>query len=162
MGLCLALLASLIAVALASYTIFRHRRKLLRFCARVLGRPIPPDLPNHSDDTISPERFTLLFPSYFYSNEEHQENETCCICAESMMTGEKIKRLGCDHLFHAACITEWTTKYRSSCPLCNAFILSDFQSSKRTDQQLPDPVRAPEPAASSRWSPANTGPHNLE
>lgn len=51
-------------------------------------------------------------------------DETCCICLLDFTVGEKVKRLPCEHLYHAACIDKWLDKH-DSCPLrCREDIMS--------------------------------------
>jgi len=40
---------------------------------------------------------------------------TCSICLQDFSTGDQIKRLPCDHLFHAACVDHWLDK-ADTCP----------------------------------------------
>jgi len=44
---------------------------------------------------------------------------TCSICLEENRAGDKVKRLSCGHVFHAACIDEWLGR-NAVCPCCKA------------------------------------------
>ena len=53
---------------------------------------------------------------YTILNKEFENNE-CIICLEKMIIGDKIKILGCGHIYHYKCIDEWF-KRKKECPLC--------------------------------------------
>lgn len=47
----------------------------------------------------------------------------CPICFENVSTGER--KLGCNHVFHAACISKWLEKAHT-CPVCRAAVAADL------------------------------------
>ena len=52
------------------------------------------------------------------------DNEECVMCLDPFADGETIKRLPCNHLFHAECIDRWLVRgmahQKRACPLCKA------------------------------------------
>ncbi|XP_071946894.1 RING finger protein 24-like [Antedon mediterranea] len=46
-------------------------------------------------------------------------NESCPVCLEDFIPGEKLGQTPCHHLFHSPCISEWLQQ-RNTCPICNA------------------------------------------
>lgn len=44
--------------------------------------------------------------------------EVCVICFENFETGETLRVLPCEHMFHPACIDPWLSKRRNACPVC--------------------------------------------
>ena len=52
-----------------------------------------------------------------------EEDESCAICLCDMEESENLRRLPCDHSFHAACINQWLTQERrNTCPYCRASV----------------------------------------
>ena len=45
----------------------------------------------------------------------------CSVCMESFGPGEGGKQLPCGHVYHQACITDWSLQH-NSCPLCRCKI----------------------------------------
>jgi len=69
-------------------------------------------------------------------NEEQVANAAqCSVCMDELRLGEEVKRLSCEHCFHAACIAPWL-KMHATCPVC------------RTQLQ-PDPAMDEEPPSAS-------------
>ena len=44
--------------------------------------------------------------------------ESCPICYTDYKSGDHLKCLSCDHVFHTPCIEEWLKK-KAKCPMCN-------------------------------------------
>jgi Ring finger domain len=45
--------------------------------------------------------------------------DTCLVCLSTYAAKEQVRELAkCHHRFHRACIDEWLTTGRNSCPLC--------------------------------------------
>lgn len=49
-------------------------------------------------------------------------DESCTICIEEFKTGEMVRTLQCNHIFHEKCIGEWFEK-KEVCPNCNQPLL---------------------------------------
>ena len=47
------------------------------------------------------------------------DNLDCIICMEKFEENEKVKQLGCGHIFHGDCIDKWLEKQKT-CPFCKS------------------------------------------
>ena len=47
------------------------------------------------------------------------DNLKCIICMDDFEENEKVKQLGCGHIFHGECIDKWLEKQKN-CPFCKA------------------------------------------
>lgn len=44
--------------------------------------------------------------------------DTCAICLDGYDVDNRVRVLGCEHVFHTACIDPWLRRGRPTCPLC--------------------------------------------
>lgn len=58
---------------------------------------------------------------------EEEERTECTICIMAVEDGDRVADLGCGHLFHAECLSEWILK-KNSCPLCQGPIAEEIRS----------------------------------
>jgi len=57
-------------------------------------------------------------PVVNFKKNYYKDNNKCVICQEDFRDFEKVKKLGCEHLFHINCIDQWLKKEKK-CPFCN-------------------------------------------
>lgn len=69
---------------------------------------------------------------------------TCTVCLEDIRAGEWIRRLHCEHAYHAACIEAWTRR-STDCPVCRADVAAGPVWSAAAAGDGPDDDDAPPP-----------------
>ncbi|KHJ97806.1 zinc finger, C3HC4 type [Oesophagostomum dentatum] len=67
------------------------------------------------------------------------EPETCAICLDDFIEGEKLRVLPCRHTYHCKCIDPWLTQNRKVCPMCKRRV-----GAKNSDSESSDEERRPE------------------
>ena len=79
--------------------------------------------------------------------EEEEEETCCCVCLCEFSREEIVRRLPCDHYFHAECVDHWL-KRSMTCPSCRWSLLSDDGSDPEQgnagEASPPAPSRVPE------------------
>jgi len=70
--------------------------------------------------------------------------DTCAICLDDYIEGEKLRVLPCAHAYHCKCIDPWLTKNRRVCPVCKRKVFaqdephhSNSDSDSETDDTTP-------------------------
>ncbi|KAI0516122.1 hypothetical protein KFK09_008794 [Dendrobium nobile] len=58
---------------------------------------------------------------------EGEEEAECAVCLCGIRTGERVRRLGCYHLFHSECLDGWIRGSNPTCPLCRSPLLAEEQ-----------------------------------
>jgi len=49
---------------------------------------------------------------------DEENYETCCICLDDYLIGDKLRILPCNHAYHMKCIDPWLLKNKRVCPQC--------------------------------------------
>ncbi|MCO5563373.1 hypothetical protein L7F22_017014 [Adiantum nelumboides] len=100
---------SLLAVSAVLSTFFFVRRQRLRRDNSQLLSQDPPVLTKGD---------LKAFPVSIFNSKDNMNLETCAICLEEYVNGEKLRVLPCNHEFHVLCIDQWLTTRRPFCPIC--------------------------------------------
>lgn len=64
-----------------------------------------------------PQRELRKLPVIRY-NPAASRYETCSICLDDYVEGERLRVLPCEHTYHTKCVDPWLTKGKRNCPLC--------------------------------------------
>uniref|UniRef100_A0A336MYN0 CSON006470 protein n=1 Tax=Culicoides sonorensis TaxID=179676 RepID=A0A336MYN0_CULSO len=94
-----------------------------------------------------PKSVLKKIPTLKFVRGVHQY-DTCAICLEDYVDGEKLRVLHCGHAYHCKCIDPWLTKNRRVCPMCKRKVFvrgekrprrtsSDNSSSSDADDTTP-------------------------
>lgn len=59
--------------------------------------------------------------------------ETCAICLDDYVEGEKLRVLPCNHVYHTKCIDPWLTKNRRVCPICKRKVFAHDEQQQESD-----------------------------
>lgn len=64
--------------------------------------------------------------------------DTCSICLEDYVEGERLRVLPCKHTYHTKCIDPWLTRGKRNCPLCKAKIRFGRRANRRQERRSSD------------------------
>ncbi|KAI5065073.1 hypothetical protein GOP47_0019768 [Adiantum capillus-veneris] len=92
--------------AVLSTFLFVRRQRLRRASLRLLQEP----------PRLSPDEIKAL-PIIAFDQKDAITSETCAICLEEYVTGDKLRILPCKHGFHVPCIDNWLNR-KPFCPIC--------------------------------------------
>eukprot|EP00123_Amoebidium_parasiticum_P021728 comp7265_c0_seq1/m.2969 comp7265_c0_seq1/g.2969 ORF comp7265_c0_seq1/g.2969 comp7265_c0_seq1/m.2969 type:complete len:150 (-) comp7265_c0_seq1:271-720(-) len=53
-----------------------------------------------------------------YASGHNMDYQTCSICLEDFVDGDKLNWLPCLHVFHEHCIAKWISSLHVQCPVC--------------------------------------------
>lgn len=103
-------------------------------------------LPKSSLNKIPTKKFVA-------GDEEHYE--TCCICLDDYVVGDKLRILPCDHAYHVKCIDPWLLKNKRVCPQCRKKVFASGEVPPSDSESETEDERAPL-LARNRRVPAGT------
>ncbi|KAK0404566.1 hypothetical protein QR680_017515 [Steinernema hermaphroditum] len=91
--------------------------------------------------------------------------ETCAICLEDFIEGEKLRVLPCKHAYHCKCIDPWLTKTRKVCPVCKRKVGpsngSDSSDSENERRRVPQSTSSAPPMTHRENAPLLSNEHPI-
>ena len=84
-----------------------------------------------------PKSSLKKIPTKKFAEGDEVHWETCCICLDDYVVGDKLRILPCGHAYHMKCIDPWLLKNKRVCPQCrkkvsstrrNMFLISNVLS----------------------------------
>jgi len=69
--------------------------------------------------------------------------ETCCICLDDYVIGDKLRILPCDHAYHIKCIDPWLLKNKRVCPQCRKKVFASGEVPPSDSESETEDERAP-------------------
>lgn len=94
-----------------------------------------------------------------------EQFDTCAICLDEYIEGEKLRVLPCGHSYHMKCIDPWLTKNRKVCPVCKGKVvlpgMSEDSDSEREAEGNEDSANERTPLINNSNSEASTSTHRL-
>lgn len=71
------------------------------------------------------------------------QHETCCICLDDYVPGDKLRILPCDHAYHVKCIDPWLLKNKRVCPQCRKKVFASGEVPPSDSESETEDERAP-------------------
>ncbi|XP_033103223.1 uncharacterized protein LOC117106015 isoform X2 [Anneissia japonica] len=90
----------------------------------------------HAPSTV-PESFIKSLPSEMVRNGSGllAPGSQCRVCLRAYIVGERVRRLPCQHKFHAVCIDPWLLHQRSTCPIDGATVYNPLMEALARDER---------------------------
>jgi len=61
--------------------------------------------------------------------------DSCSICLDEYVAGDKIRCLSCTHAFHSRCIAKWLIERSATCPLCKTDLYEEEEEEDDDEEE---------------------------
>lgn len=90
-----------------------------------------------------PKSSLKKIPTKKFQAGDEDHYETCCICLDDYVLGEKLRILPCDHAYHVKCIDPWLLKNKRVCPQCRKKVFASGEVPPSDSDSETEDERAP-------------------
>jgi len=104
-------------------------------------------LPKSSLKKIPTKKFDVGDEEYY---------ETCCICLDDYVLGDKLRILPCGHAYHMKCIDPWLLKNKRVCPQCRKKVFASGEVPPTDSESETEDERRPLLNRPNRGAPGGT------
>ncbi|XP_037949270.1 E3 ubiquitin-protein ligase RNF13-like [Teleopsis dalmanni] len=82
-----------------------------------------------------PKRLLKKLPILKYTKNSDIVHDTCVICLDEFVEGDKLRVLPCRHPYHSHCIDPWLTENRRVCPICKRKVFTKGTARSNRNRQ---------------------------
>merc|ERR1712156_35664 len=75
-----------------------------------------------------PKSSLKKIPTKKFAEGDEVHWETCCICLDDYVVGDKLRILPCGHAYHMKCIDPWLLKNKRVCPQCRKKVFASGEA----------------------------------
>jgi len=90
-----------------------------------------------------PKSSLKKIPTRKWQAGDENHYETCCICLDDYVVGDKLRVLPCDHAYHMKCIDPWLLKNKRVCPQCRKKVFASGEAPPSDSDSETEDERAP-------------------
>jgi len=90
-----------------------------------------------------PKSSLKKIPTKKFQAGDEDHYETCCICLDDYVIGDKLRILPCDHAYHMKCIDPWLLKNKRVCPQCRKKVFASGEVPPSDSESETEDERAP-------------------
>ena len=103
-----------------------------------------------------PKSSLKKIPTKKFEAGDEERYETCCICLDDYVLGDKLRILPCDHAYHMKCIDPWLLKNKRVCPQCRKKVFASGEVPPTDSESETEDERRPLLNRPNRAAPGGT------
>lgn len=103
-----------------------------------------------------PKSSLKKIPTKKFDVGDEERYETCCICLDDYVLGDKLRILPCDHAYHMKCIDPWLLKNKRVCPQCRKKVFASGEVPPTDSESETEDERRPLLNRPNRAAPGGT------
>jgi len=103
-----------------------------------------------------PKSSLKKIPTKKFEAGDEVQYETCCICLDDYVIGDKLRILPCNHAYHMKCIDPWLLKNKRVCPQCRKKVFPSGEVPPSDSESETEDERRPLLNRPNRGAPGGT------